>query len=79
MEVSPTPAFIQQVYGIAYDRKDLMGLLDQEAPLIAGTEDELADLAAEEELSQPEDALDQDELSDDTTGEIEEAGPDEIE
>lgn len=79
MEVSAMPAFIQQVYGIAYDQKNLLGLLDQEAPLIAGTEDEIADLATEEELSQPESALDQDELSDEAIEEIEETEPDEVE
>lgn len=52
MEASAVPAFVQQAYGIAYDNKDLMGLLDQEAPLIAQEEDNLADRAAEAEISQ---------------------------
>lgn len=79
MEVSPIPAFVEQVYGIAYDQKNLLGLLDQEAPLIAGTEDELADLAAEEEFNQPEGVLDQDELIDEAVEEIEETESDEVE
>ena len=79
MEISPTPAFVEQLYGIAYDQKDLLRLLDQEAPLIAGNEDELADLAAEEEFNQPEGALDQDELIDEAIEEIEETESDEVE
>ena len=48
------PAFVQQAFGIAFDQKDLLGLLDQEAELLADQEDELADLAAEIAMSQPE-------------------------
>ena len=43
IEIATIPAFAQQAYGIAGDQKDLLGLLDQEAPLIAQEEDELAD------------------------------------
>ncbi len=43
IEISTIPAFVQQAYGIAGDQKDLLGLLDQEAPLIAQKEDEIAD------------------------------------
>jgi hypothetical protein len=43
IEISTIPAFVQQAYGIAGDQKDLLGLLDQEAPLIAQEEDEIAD------------------------------------
>ncbi len=43
IEISTIPAFVQQTYGIAGDQKDLLGLLDQEAPLIALEEDEIAD------------------------------------
>lgn len=63
MEISTVPAFIQQSYGIAHDQRDLMGLLDQEAPLLAKKEDELADLATEEELTQAAELLDEDELA----------------
>jgi hypothetical protein len=51
IEIATVPAFVQQAYGIAQDQKDLMRLLDQEAPLIAELEDERADQATEEELS----------------------------
>lgn len=51
IEVSTVPAFVQQAYGIAQDQRDLMRLLDQEAPLIAELEDERADEATEAELS----------------------------
>ena len=44
MEVSTSPAFVQQAYGIEGDQKDLMGLLDQEAPLIAELEDRTDEL-----------------------------------
>jgi hypothetical protein len=47
MELSTIPAFIEEAYGISQDNRDLMGLLDQEAELIAETEDEIADRAAE--------------------------------
>jgi hypothetical protein len=51
IEVSTVPAFVQQAYGVAQDQRDLMRLLDQEAPLIAELEDERADEATEAELS----------------------------
>jgi len=63
MEISTKPAFVQQSYGIADDQRDLMRLLDQEAPLIAEREDELADLATEEELTQAEEPVDESELN----------------
>src|SRR5262249_27602331 len=47
MEVSTVPASIQQSYGISDDQRPLMKLLDEEAPLIAAEEDELADIALE--------------------------------
>jgi len=49
IEISTIPAFVQQAYGIAGDQKDLLGLLDQEAPLIAQQEDEMADREIENE------------------------------
>ncbi len=51
IEIATVPAFVQQAYGIAQDQKDLLRLLDQEAPLIAELEDEIADEATEAELS----------------------------
>lgn len=54
LELATVPAFVQQAFGIAFDQKDLLGLLDQEAELLADEEDELADLAAEIAMSQPE-------------------------
>ena len=65
MEISTRPAFIELTYGIGRDQRDLLRLLDQEAQLIAETEDELADQASEvdiEELaSHAEDVLGKDE------------------
>jgi hypothetical protein len=49
IEISTTPAFVQLPYGIASDQKDLLGLLDQTAPLIAQEEDEIADREIEHE------------------------------
>lgn len=37
-------------YGILDDQRDLMRLLDEEAPLLAAEEEELADIALEAEL-----------------------------
>lgn len=68
MEISTVPAFVEQAYGIAHDQRNLLRLLDQEAPLIADSEDEIADLAAEEELAQPE-VSDEDELTGEVTDE----------
>ena len=39
------PAMIQQPYGIAGDQRDLLKLLDEEAPVLAAEEEELSDLA----------------------------------
>jgi TIR domain-containing protein len=39
MQVAKIPAFVQQMGGIANDQRDLMGYLDEEAPLIAAEED----------------------------------------
>lgn len=51
MEVATVPAMIQQAYGVANDQRDLMQLLDQEAPTLAAEEDELGDLAMEESVA----------------------------
>jgi hypothetical protein len=45
IEIATVPAVIQQPYGIRGDQKDLMRLLDEEAPLIAAEEEENADNA----------------------------------
>ncbi|MCC6588152.1 MAG: hypothetical protein IT168_15780 [Bryobacterales bacterium] len=50
MEVATVPAWIQQSYGIDGDERDLMKLLDEEAPLIAAEEDEQADNAIDAEV-----------------------------
>ncbi len=59
MEISTVPAFVQQAHGIEEDQRDLMRLLDQEASLLAEREDILADLAAEQELAQVEEVVDE--------------------
>ena len=43
IEIATLPAVIQQAYGIAADQKDLLRKLDEEAPIIAEEEDELAE------------------------------------
>ena len=44
--IATVPASVQQPYGILHDHRDLLRLLDTEAPLIGQQEDELADEAA---------------------------------
>ncbi len=51
IEIAKAPAVIQQSYGIAGDQKDLMRLLDEEAPLIAAEEEENADNATAVDLA----------------------------
>lgn len=51
IEIATVPALIQQSYGIEGDQKDLLRLLDEEAPLIAAEEDENADQAMAEGLA----------------------------
>jgi transcriptional regulator with XRE-family HTH domain len=51
MEVSTAPAFVHLSFGIASDQKELMGLLDEEAPLIAAEEDQRADVALDPSLA----------------------------
>lgn len=48
MEVAVVPAMIEQAYGIAGDRRDLLRVLDQEAELIAAVEEEEVESALEE-------------------------------
>lgn len=52
LEISTKQAFVQLPYGIIGDHKDLLGLLDQEAPLIAQEEDEIVDREIEHEAFQ---------------------------
>ena len=52
MEIATVPASIQQSYGITNDQKLSLKLLDEEAPLIAAEEDELADIALETKLEE---------------------------
>ncbi len=54
MEIATVPAMIQQSYGIARDQRDLMRLLDEEAPIIAAEEEELAEIVLENELTEEE-------------------------
>jgi len=51
IEVATVPAMIQQAYGLTSDQRDLMQLLDEEAPILAAEEDELGDLAMEESVA----------------------------
>lgn len=50
LELSTIPALIQLPYGISDDQRDLMRLLDEEAPLMAAEEDEEVDSVLESEL-----------------------------
>lgn len=54
LELATVPAFVQQAYGISNDQKDLLGLLDQQAELIADHEDQMADMAAEIAMEESE-------------------------
>ena len=54
LDIDKVPAFIEQAYGIEYDQRDLLRLLDDEAALIEAKEDELADMETDRILSQTE-------------------------
>jgi len=60
LEIGPKPAFIIQTHGIADDYKDLMELLDEQAMVIADSEDQLADMAVEEEIEYLEELAEED-------------------
>jgi transcriptional regulator with XRE-family HTH domain len=75
IEIATVPAMIHQAYGIASDQRDLMRLLDDEAPLIAAEEDELVDIALAE---QSDEELDLEETDNDEEFD-EEAGEDSVE
>ncbi len=66
MEAATVPAFIQQSYGIRHDQRDLMGLLDEEALLIAQLEEEAEDddLTEVEDTGELEDLDEAEEASD---------------
>jgi transcriptional regulator with XRE-family HTH domain len=61
LEIAAVPAGIEVPYGIVDDQRDLMRLLDEEAPVLADEEDQLADIALEAELDDDEAALNADE------------------
>jgi len=69
MEISRKPAFIMQSHGIADDYKNLMELLDEQAWALADTEDQVADMAAEEEIEYSVELAEEDES--DTGDELE--------
>lgn len=56
LEVAAVPAIIDVPYGISDDQRDLMRLLDEEAPLLAAEEEELADFALEGQFEEADDA-----------------------
>jgi transcriptional regulator with XRE-family HTH domain len=71
LEIATVPALIQQSYGISDDQRDLMRLLDEEAPLITAEEEELVDIAlsneplddeSEDEFDEGEEMLLEDEI-----------------
>lgn len=66
LDVSTVPAFVQAGYGIAHDNRDLMGLLDQQAEVIAEAEDAMADQATEVALMvAPESEAEEEQAEDD--------------
>jgi hypothetical protein len=84
VEVATVPAMILQVYGVADDRRDLLQLLDQEAPVLAAEEEELLDeatrVAAEGAIEPDSDLGDViDSIGDDVidAAELEDSEPDE--
>ena len=50
LEVGTAPAHIQLPFGINADQRDLMSLLDEEAPVIAAAEEERADIVLDASL-----------------------------
>jgi transcriptional regulator with XRE-family HTH domain len=61
IEVAMVPAHVQQSFGIASDQRDLMRLLDEEAPVIAAEEEERADIVLDATLDEDIEDLDIDE------------------
>jgi len=74
IEIGRKPAFIMQSHGIADDYKNLMELLDEQAPILADTEDQLADMAVEEETEYLEEPTEEDEFDTGDELEAEETG-----
>jgi transcriptional regulator with XRE-family HTH domain len=50
LEVATSPAHVQLPFGIASDQRDLMRLLDEEAPIIAADEEERAEIVLDASL-----------------------------
>jgi hypothetical protein len=73
MEVSRSPAFIQEAYGIAQDYKNLMESLDEEAPRIAQMEDEEAEAVIAGDEGSENGVLEEDERES-LKGDVEEEG-----
>lgn len=69
MEISRKPAFIAQSHGIADDYKDLLKSLDEEVSALSDSEDQMADMAAEEEIEYSAELAQEDEF--DTGDELE--------
>lgn len=69
IEMGRKPAFIMQSHGIADDYKNLMELLDKEASVLADSEDQVADMAVEEEIEYSTESAEEDEF--DTGHELE--------
>lgn len=65
MELAFKPAFIQLSGGILNDRKDLLMDLDREAERISSIEDELVDIAMENEIDDEDDSMNP--IEDDST------------
>jgi hypothetical protein len=73
IEVSRSPAFIQEAYGIAQDYKNLMESLDEEAPRIARMEEEEAEAVIVGDENSEDVVLEEDE-SEMLEGDVEEEG-----
>jgi len=71
IQVSIVPAFVQQAYGITNDQKDILRLLDEEAPLLSKEEDELVENVLESEFVNTE-SIDEDDVLEEETEEDEE-------
>jgi hypothetical protein len=62
LEVATVPAQVQQSFGIATDQRDLMSLLDEEAPVIAAEEEERAEIVLDASLDGELEELDDTEV-----------------
>jgi transcriptional regulator with XRE-family HTH domain len=58
LEVATAPAHVQLAFGIASDQRDLMSLLDEEAPVIAAEEEERAEIVLDAQLDEELEELD---------------------